>query len=237
MAPRNVLVAYIVVGVLNVVCVASSLSLAATAAKVLLVPLLLVWLLLTVRNGCSPRGSVRWFAVGLIFAWFGDLLLTQDDDAYFAAGLGSFLVMQVCYIVAFMRVPGPGLVRAWKVTVVPFAIVYVAINVLISGGVGALRIPVLVYSAALVAMSLAALDLVLRVPRSLGWRVAGGAVLFLVSDALIALTAFGPLNESAIWSAIIMSTYIAAQGMIVTGYGTAVAQPDARVGQTVTGTG
>jgi uncharacterized membrane protein YhhN len=223
-APRNVLVAYAVVGVVNIVCVASSLSLPATAAKALLVPLLLVWLLLTVRGGCSPRGSVRWFAVGLLFAWFGDLLLTQDADAYFAAGLASFLVMQICYIVAFVRVPGPGLVRAWKVTVVPFVIVYVCINLLISPGVGDLRIPVLVYSAALVVMSLVALDLVLRVPRPLGWRIAGGAVLFLVSDALIALTAFGPLTESAIWSAVIMATYITAQAMIVTGFGTAVAQ-------------
>lgn len=237
MVPRNVLVAYVAVGAFNVMCVVSSASLPATAAKVLLVPLLLVWLLLTVRDGCSPRGSVRWFAVGLLFAWFGDLLLTQDGDAYFAAGLASFLVMQVCYIVAFIRVPGPGLVRAWKVTIVPFALVYVVINLLIAEGVGDLRIPVLVYSAALIAMAMAALDLVLRVPRPLGWRVAGGAALFVASDALIALTAFGPLTESPIWSAVIMVTYIAAQAMIVTGFGTALARPPADTDQALTGSG
>ena len=37
---------------------------------------------------------------------------------------------------------------------------------------------------------LAGLDLVIRVPQRLGWRVAIGAGLFVASDALIALTAF-----------------------------------------------
>jgi hypothetical protein len=32
------------------------------------------------------------------------------------------------------------------------------------------------------------------------------------------MTAFGPLAESAGWSAAIMATYIAAQGLIVTGF-------------------
>ena len=220
--PRTVLGLYGVVGAMNVFCVATSLSIPATAAKVLLMPLLLVWLLLTVSGGCTPRSAVRWLAVGMLLAWFGDILLTQDSDAFFAAGLSSFLVMQVCYVVAFLRIPGPGLVRAWKVAIVPFLVVYVVINLLISDGVGALRIPVLVYSAALMVMALAALDLVLRVPRPLGWRIAAGSVLFLVSDALIALTAFGPLTQSPAWSAVIMTTYIAAQAMIVTGFGSAV---------------
>ncbi len=133
------------------------------------------------------------------------------------AGIGAFLVMQVCYIVAFTRVPGPGLVRAWKVAIIPYALVWVVMNVLVSSGVGALRLPVLIYSAVLVTMALAALDLVIRVPQRLGWRVAIGAALFLVSDALIALTAFGPLTESRGASVVIMTTYLLAQGMIVTG--------------------
>lgn len=236
-APRSVLTAYWVVAAVNVISVTAQLSGPATAAKALLVPLLLVWLLLTVRRGCSSPEPVRWLAVGLLFAWFGDLLLTQDSDAFFAAGLVSFLVMQICYIIAFLRVPGPGLVRAWKVTIVPFVVVYVVMNMLVSGGVGDLRIPVLIYSAALIAMAIAALDLVLRIPRPLGWRVAGGAALFVVSDALIALTAFGPLNESPLMSVGIMTTYIGAQAMIVTGFGTALAEPRAEADQTAAGSG
>ena len=68
------------------------------------------------------------------------------------------------------------------------------------------RVPVLVYSTALLAMSLAALDC-----RS-SKTVAGGA-LFLVSDALLALEKFGgmhlPANES-----LVMLTYTSAQALL-----------------------
>ena len=90
-----------------------------------------------------------------------------------------------------------------------------------------MRLPVLVYSVVLVAMAVVALDLVIRVPRDKGWRVAVGAGIFVVSDGLIALTAFGPLSESPALSAIIMATYIVAQGLIVTGFTQAVAGLDA----------
>ena len=83
---------------------------------------------------------------------------------------------------------------------------------------GAMRIPVLVYSAVLVAMAVAALDLVLRVPRPLGWRGFWGAALLVVSDSLIALAAFGPLETAPWLSATVMATYIAAQAIIVTGF-------------------
>ena len=75
----------------------------------------------------------------------------------------------------------------------------------------------MVYSAVALAMALAALDLVLRVPRNLGWRVAWGALVFVLSDALIAVTAFGPLTATPLTSALIMATYAIAQAMIVTG--------------------
>ena len=217
MTARILLIAYAAMSVANVTCEALGAGTATTVTKACLMPLLLAWLLVTMRRAESTPPSVRWLAVGVVFAWFGDLLLSGDGDLFFMAGIGAFLVMQVCYIVAFTRVPGPGLVRAWKVAIIPYALVWVVMNVLVSSGVGALRLPVLIYSAVLVTMALAALDLVIRVPQRLGWRVAIGAALFLVSDALIALTAFGPLTESRGASVVIMTTYLLAQGMIVTG--------------------
>jgi uncharacterized membrane protein YhhN len=191
-----------------------------TITKALLMPILLAWVLVVSRGRRSV--PLILLALGLVFAWFGDLLLEGAGDLFFIAGLLSFLAMQICYIVAFTRVPGPGLVRAWKIALVPYVIAWMVLNILVSPGVGSLRIPVLAYSVVLVAMAVAALDLVIRVPERLGWRVAIGAGLFVVSDGLIALTTFGPLEASAIASAIIMSTYLAAQGMIATGFTPAV---------------
>ena len=50
-------------------------------------------------------------------------------------------------------------------------------------------------------MALGALDLVLRLPQALAWRVTAGALLFIVSDALIALTAFALCCLSTLYPA------------------------------------
>jgi uncharacterized membrane protein YhhN len=216
MTSRVVLYAYAVVGLANVAAELAGATTAIHLTKVLLMPLLLAWLLVTMHGQITA--PIRWLAAGVVFAWMGDLLLMGDGDAFFIGGIAAFLLMQVCFIIAFTRVPGPGLVRAWKVALVPFVAVWLLLNILVSPGVGQLRIPVLVYSVVLVGMAVAALDLVIRVPQDKGWRVAIGAALFVVSDAFIALTAFGPLSESHVISAFIMATYIVAQGMIVTGF-------------------
>lgn len=216
MARGMLMSAFVLVGVLNVIAEATSNADAITLTKPLLMPLLLAWLVtLAGRNWPVP---LRWLAAGIVFAWIGDLALMGEGDTAFHVGIAAFLVMQVCYLVAFLRVPGPGLVRAWKIALLPYVLIWIGINVVISAGVGDMRIPVLVYSAVALAMAVAALDLVLRLPQRLAWRTAGGALLFVVSDALIAMTAFGPLTESAGWSAVVMATYIAAQGLIVTGF-------------------
>jgi uncharacterized membrane protein YhhN len=220
MTSRILLWAYAVVGAINVVAEGTSSTGIADVTKVLLMPLLLAWLLAYNSGRFTP--PIRWLALGVVFAWFGDLLLMGSGDLFFIGGIAAFLVMQVCYIVAFTRVPGPGLVRAWKIALIPFVAVWLLLNVLVSPGVGGLRIPVVIYSVVLVSMSVAALDLVIRVPQDKGWRVAIGAALFVTSDAFIALTAFGPLSESAATSTLIMATYIVAQGMIVTGFAEAL---------------
>jgi uncharacterized membrane protein YhhN len=203
MTSRILLLAYAVLGAANVVLSLADAASAATITKALLMPVLLAWLLAYTSGQLTT--PLRFLAVGVVFAWLGDLLLEGDGDVF-------------CYILAFTRVPGPGLVRAWKIALVPYVVVWLLLNILVSPGVGDLRIPVVIYSIVLVGMSVAALDLVIRVPQDRGWRVAIGAGLFVLSDALIALTAFGPLESSPGLSAVIMATYIVAQGLIVTGF-------------------
>ena len=229
MTSRVLLVAYALVGAVNVVAELAASTTLVHVTKPLLMPLLAIWLVAYWRgnrpadsSGLPP--SLRWLLVGSVFAWIGDLLLMGDGDLWFIGGILGFLLMQVCYIIAFTRIPGPGLVRAWKISLVPYVVVWLVINWLVGPGAKGMRLPVLVYSVVLVAMAVVALDLVIRVPRDKGWRVAIGAAVFVVSDALIALTAFGPLSESAGLNALVMATYIVAQGMIVTGFTQAVAE-------------
>jgi uncharacterized membrane protein YhhN len=68
------------------------------------------------------------------------------------------------------------------------------------------RIPVIIYSAALLAMSLTALD-------SGSPRAAVGGALFLTSDALLALEKFGGLHLPA-HEGLVRATYASAQALL-----------------------
>lgn len=215
MAARSFLSAYVLVGVLNVVSELLGNVDGILLTKPLLMPLLVGWLIATAgRSGSRP---MLFLGVGLVFAWAGDLLLLGEGDALFALGLGAFLVMQVLYIAAFVSVKGPSFVRAWPVVLVPYVAAWAALLALTWSGAGALLVPVVVYGTVLVAMGVLSLDVVLRLKRPASWRIAAGGALFIVSDGLIALTAFGPLEASDPLSALVMATYIAAQGLIVVG--------------------
>ncbi len=81
-----------------------------------------------------------------------------------------------------------------------------AVNAYLWKRTGKDRIPVLVYSAALLAMSLAALD-------SGSPRTAAGGALFLASDSLLALEKFGGLHLPA-HEGLVMATYTTAQALL-----------------------
>ena len=215
MAARSFLSAYVLISILNVVSEITGNVDGILLTKPLLIPLLVGWLISTVGR-TWPR-PLAFLGVGLVFAWAGDLLLLGEGDTFFAAGLAAFLIMQLMYIAAFRSVPGPGLVRAWPIATVPYVVVWAALLALTWSGAGALLVPVIIYGTVLVAMGVLSLDVVLRLQRPAAWRVAAGGALFIVSDGLIALTAFGPLDSSDPLSALVMATYVAAQGLIVVG--------------------
>jgi uncharacterized membrane protein YhhN len=90
----------------------------------------------------------------------------------------------------------------------PHVAVFGAMNAYLWKRTGKDRLPVLVYSSALLAMSLAALD-------SGSSRTAAGGALFLASDTLLALEKFGGLHVPA-HEGLVMATYTSAQALLAT---------------------
>ena len=88
----------------------------------------------------------------------------------------------------------------------PHVATFAAVNAYLWKRTGKDRIPVFVYSAALLAMSLAALD-------TGSPRTAGGGALFLASDTLLALEKFGDLRLPA-HEGLVMATYASAQALL-----------------------
>ena len=136
----------------------------------------------------------------------GDVALLGSSDAAFTAGLASFLAGHVAWIIALRQRPGGGLLRTRPVLAAPYLAAFGALNVYLWKRTGRDRIPVIAYSATLLAMSLTALD-------SGSPRTATGGALFGVSDGLLALEKFGGMHPPA-GEGLVMASYASAQALL-----------------------
>ena len=210
-APRPVLVAFCVAAVLNLVAVTVGATWLELATKPLLCGLLLVWAWLACDR--RPPGLLM---AGLVAALAGDELLGPSGSAWFIAGMGAFLVMQVCYILGFLGLGAAEAFRRRRWVPVAWVLLWLVLQVVVGPMLGELRIPIAVYSAALVTMAACAV--------ATGHaRIGVGGVLFLISDLLIGLGA-ADLDVPAS-GFLVMSTYALAQLLIVTGWVLAVRTP------------
>ena len=169
-------------------------------SKPLPVGCLLLWL-----RSARPSAYRHWIAVGLGFSLLGDLLLEWPADL-FVLGLAAFLLAHLAYLTAYL-----GESRR----LAPFALLSAALvagsmfAVLASAGLGALLVPVLLYSLAIGAMlwrGLARLGAPHVAARS-AWLAATGAVLFVLSDSLIGINRFVAAFDGARY-AIILSYWL-----------------------------
>src|SRR5687768_6231250 len=93
----------------DIVAVQTGQQLLETIIKPLLIPVLVIYFLNEIRNRELIRSAGRlksWILMALFFSWAGDvLLLFQDKDpVFFLAGLSSFLLAHIFYIVFFHTV-------------------------------------------------------------------------------------------------------------------------------------
>jgi uncharacterized membrane protein YhhN len=159
-------------------------------------------LLMPVLMAGRDRPAQRALALGAA----GDVALLGPGETAFTAGLVSFLAGHLAWIAALRQRPGRGYLRARPALAVPPVAAFGAMNAYLWKRTGPNRIPVLVYSAALLAMSLTALD-------SGSPRTAAGGALFLTSDTLLALEKFGGL-KLPVHEGLVMATYTTAQAFL-----------------------
>ena len=149
---------------------------------------------------------------GLGLSALGDAFLAGDAERWLPAGLGTFLLAHISYIWFFLHNGyGPGVLASepWSWAGAGAAVVAgVVMLVWLWRSIGPLRPAVAVYAAALALMVVTALTLPLR-----DWPAMVGAVLFLISDALLSAELFKGFR--ARWSGpVVWATYYGAQGLI-----------------------
>lgn len=183
-------------------------------SKPLLMPILMV--LIWVNSFKLNRVLIFLLEGGLLFSWIGDvaLLFDQDYPFLFMIGLGGFLIAHIHYITLFVRSSSKINVQTG---IAPFALVLIAgytgylIHILWPH-LGELQIPVFVYAMVLMFMGVAAVS---RDIKSGKITVLIGAVLFVASDSILAMSKF--IEPVEFGQVLTMLTYTVAQLFIVMG--------------------
>jgi uncharacterized membrane protein YhhN len=168
---------------------------------------MLAIILIAFWNSDTPMTFYQQMIIaGLIFSTIGDVLLI--DSRRFVYGLLSFLVAHICFIVAFYSVTTtpnlPSLVFYLAYFAFFFAIFWKHL--------GKLKLPVIVYSLVLAAMSWFALSKTIEDHDHHTFHAFIGSIFFIASDSLLAFDKFkSQFRFAHVW---ILSTYFLAQFFI-----------------------
>lgn len=184
--------------------------------KPLIIPALVVALMLKSEN---TRGKKK-ILLALVFSFLGDVFLQFEDrnPVFFIAGLASFLVTHLLYIAYFYQIKQSGDSPAKKYPFSPFIILLYAIGLvyLLYPKLGDLKIPVIVYACVISAMLYLCLCVPYKVGKMTSRLFVSGALLFVLSDSILAINKFYAPFSAADF--LIRITYCVAQYFIVKGF-------------------
>lgn len=186
-----------------------------TLTKPLLMPVLIGMLYYSGIAGTKRK----WILIGLFFSWLGDIFLLLDSKGsiFFIAGLVSFLITHIFYILYFLSIvnPAPSLLKKQPLLIVLTLCYGSSLVFLLFPYLGELKIPVIVYATVICSMLLSSLHLYNKIEKPANLFFFLGAALFVISDSLLAVNKFyQPIPLSGVWT---MLTYCSAQYLIVKG--------------------
>jgi uncharacterized membrane protein YhhN len=173
-------------------------------------PLTMLVLIFLVGVSTIPETAFYKYGImaGLILSLLGDIFMMLRQKK-FTAGLASFLAAQLIYIAAFWS----GIHRPllfWPL--LPFILYALLIGFKIIPRTGGMKIPVLIYLSAIITMAWLAWERYLQLQEVKAFFALAGAVLFVVSDSVLACNRFvRPLRWAQV---LILGTYFPAQLLI-----------------------
>jgi uncharacterized membrane protein YhhN len=210
----------LVLAVLNWIAVARKWLNIVYISKPTVILALISWLIL---NGGFQDWTI-FFIIGLVLSLAGDIFLMLPNEQ-FIAGLISFLLAHIAYILGFSSVKYvfsiPGLILLILVGLVAFEVFRRLLSGIKTRGQRNLQIPVLIYTFVIGLMLVSAL-LTLVSPNN-EWQpfpsllVSFGAILFFISDTLLAWHKF--VTPIKFRDLLVIITYHLAQITITLGAG------------------
>ena len=192
------------------------------ATKPLLMVTLFVWFYLQTKASANSKFR-KYLLLSIVFAFGGDtfLMFLPFDEIFFLLGLGSFLIGQLFYVFAFSN----SIITSKKTFNKPLGLAlliiflsyYAILMYALFPYLEDFLIPVLVYGVAVCAMGVSAGWRLNKVSKKSFILVFSGAMLFVLSDTIIAVNQFLYKGNLVNAQVAIMITYVLAQYLIVKG--------------------
>ena len=207
--PLIILGVYALVGLTHEVAGLRFWDVVRRVTKCLLMPVLIVYYCV------RADGPLIVAIIAIVMSWIGDvILLGKDNNNLFRLGMAAFLLSHVFYIITLV-----GLTHSWHIPALIVSIVVALALVVVMPRIinppKMMRIPIIIYSVAISAMSVCALQYALSAWTATSITLFVGSLVFLFADALLAYLTFG--RKPKYFNAITMLPYIIAQVLIVIG--------------------
>jgi uncharacterized membrane protein YhhN len=194
--------------------------------KPLIIPVLIGYFDSQIKS--ITTGIAKWVLLALIFSLAGDVLLMfqAKKEIFFLLGLASFLIAHIFYIVFFHHVRIRENVKSNPWLLVIVVVYYAALISWLSPFLGEMKLPVRIYGIVISIMFMLAMHMLSIKNKAAGSWMMWGALLFVISDSVLAINKFYQPFEAA--NVIIMLTYGLAQLFIVKGAVSYIVSKDKR---------
>jgi uncharacterized membrane protein YhhN len=219
---KAILILYIIIGALQVTGILLKIPLLHQSLKVLLMPVLAFYF----WNGIEKISKDNLFLLSILalaFSYAGDIILMipGNNPLFFIGGLINFLVAHLFYTKLFITLSplSKNIIKKnpiWIVGIILFLTAF--LSYLVPKIDTSLKIPVIAYALIICIMLLSTLNLKERIGKRPHNMIVAGAILFVLSDSILALNKFDPtIRGITLMHALVMITYISAQGFIIHG--------------------
>ncbi len=187
--------------------------------KPMLVPLLFLNILLHDNNIGKPAGKFI-FYIGLILAFFGDVLLILINDTFFLSGMIAFMLMNLFYSTSFLLMHPLKIKNSpvLMLTIAFLAFIGYAFFRFLGDSMGNYRIPIIAYMVTISIMVVLAVNVAAntRLRKAATNYLIPGVFIFLIENVLVAANKFHYDHDKDIF-VVVMFTYGLAQYLMVQG--------------------
>ena len=213
---KILLVIFLFILLMHCFSIQLEMDLLRSTTKVMLVPLLMIHLIINK----SLRTMSYLPLTALLFSWIGDILLLNEGPAFFLTGMIAFVMTHVNYSFTFLKIKQV-IKTDRSFFMVPLTVLLlfsIGIFIYLKDHLGTYTIPVLLYMGFISVMASLAIHtytnhLVRAIAR---YTFIPGAILFVLSDALLAINMFRVHHP--IVEVLVMLTYGLAQFFITRGF-------------------